>query len=116
MVRCVFCGTECTPPFTCRHCGRKFCPECRLSSIMSVSGFTSWQKKSNAWRGDAEWPGQRNDCYKQQICRILAFIQRQTRNGNALAESYECNYGDSGYRFSFSGPLWIFPVTGRKQS
>jgi len=46
MVRCDFCGTECTLPFTCQHCGRKFCPECRLPPNHECTGLTSWQKKT----------------------------------------------------------------------
>lgn len=45
MVRCDSCGNECTLPFTCQHCGRKFCPECRLPPNHQCSSLTSWQKK-----------------------------------------------------------------------
>jgi len=45
MARCDSCGNECTLPFTCQHCGRKFCPECRLPPNHQCTGLTSWQKK-----------------------------------------------------------------------
>ena len=45
MPRCDSCGNECTLPFTCQHCGGKFCPECRLPLNHQCSGITSWQKK-----------------------------------------------------------------------
>jgi len=45
MVRCDSCGNECTLPFTCQHCGRKFCPECRLPPNHQCTSLTSWQKK-----------------------------------------------------------------------
>lgn len=45
MARCDSCGNECTLPFTCQHCGGKFCPECRLPPNHQCTGITSWQKK-----------------------------------------------------------------------
>ncbi len=45
MPRCDSCGNECTLPFTCQHCGGKFCPECRLPPNHQCTGITSWQKK-----------------------------------------------------------------------
>ena len=45
MARCASCGTECTLPYTCQHCGGKFCPECRLPPNHQCTALTSWQKK-----------------------------------------------------------------------
>lgn len=45
MVRCDSCGTECTLPFTCQHCGGKFCAECRLPPSHQCTALSSWQKK-----------------------------------------------------------------------
>ena len=45
MTRCDSCGKECTLPFTCQHCGGKFCPECRLPPNHQCTALTSWQKK-----------------------------------------------------------------------
>jgi hypothetical protein len=45
MARCESCGNECTLPFTCQHCGGKFCPECRLPPNHQCTALTSWQKK-----------------------------------------------------------------------
>ncbi|MCK9591044.1 MAG: hypothetical protein M0Q91_03390 [Methanoregula sp.] len=45
MARCESCGNECVLPFTCQHCGGKFCPECRLPPNHQCAGLTSWQKK-----------------------------------------------------------------------
>jgi len=45
MARCESCGNECTLPFTCQHCGGKFCPECRLPPNHQCAGIISWQKK-----------------------------------------------------------------------
>ena len=38
MARCDHCGSECTLPFTCQHCGGKFCPACRLPPGHDCSG------------------------------------------------------------------------------
>jgi len=45
MARCESCGNECILPFTCQHCGGRFCPECRLPPNHQCAGLTSWQKK-----------------------------------------------------------------------
>jgi len=45
MARCDHCGTECILPFTCQHCGGKFCPECRLPPNHDCSGIGSWNAK-----------------------------------------------------------------------
>ncbi len=45
MTRCDYCGNEVVLPFTCQHCGGKFCPECRLPPNHQCTGIISWQKK-----------------------------------------------------------------------
>ncbi len=45
MPRCDHCGNECTLPFTCQHCGGKFCPDCRLPPGHDCAGLESWKKK-----------------------------------------------------------------------
>jgi hypothetical protein len=45
MVRCDHCGAECALPFTCQHCGGKFCPDCRLPPNHNCTGMGSWKKK-----------------------------------------------------------------------
>jgi len=45
MPRCDYCGTECALPFTCQHCGGKFCPDCRLPPGHQCAGLASWKKK-----------------------------------------------------------------------
>jgi len=45
MTRCEHCGNECTLPFTCQHCGGKFCADCRLPPNHSCTGLGSWNKK-----------------------------------------------------------------------
>jgi len=45
MTRCDYCGNECTLPFTCQHCGGKFCPECRLPPNHDCTGIGSWNAK-----------------------------------------------------------------------
>jgi hypothetical protein len=45
MTRCDHCGTECTLPFTCQHCGGKFCPDCRLPPGHDCTGIASWKRK-----------------------------------------------------------------------
>jgi len=45
MTRCDRCGTECTLPFTCQHCGGKFCPDCRLPPGHDCTGIASWKRK-----------------------------------------------------------------------
>lgn len=45
MTRCDKCGSECTLPFTCQHCGGKFCPDCRLPPNHDCTGIGSWNAK-----------------------------------------------------------------------
>jgi hypothetical protein len=45
MTRCDHCGSECTLPFSCQHCGGKFCPDCRLPPNHNCIGMGSWKKK-----------------------------------------------------------------------
>ena len=45
MSTCDHCGKECTLPFTCQHCGGKFCPDCRLPPGHDCAGITGWKKK-----------------------------------------------------------------------
>jgi hypothetical protein len=45
MARCDHCGNECVLPFTCQHCGRKFCPDCRLPPNHDCTGIGSWNAK-----------------------------------------------------------------------
>lgn len=45
MTRCDHCGTETTLPFTCQHCGGKFCADCRLPPNHNCTGIGSWNKK-----------------------------------------------------------------------
>jgi hypothetical protein len=45
MTRCDHCGSECTLPFTCQHCGGKFCPDCRLPPAHECRGIASWKRK-----------------------------------------------------------------------
>jgi len=45
MTRCDYCGSECTLPFTCQHCGGKFCPDCRLPPNHDCTGIGSWNAK-----------------------------------------------------------------------
>ncbi len=45
MTRCDHCGNECTLPFTCQHCGGKFCPDCRLPPNHDCTGLSSWNAK-----------------------------------------------------------------------
>ena len=45
MTRCDNCGTECTLPFTCQHCGGKFCADCRLPPNHNCTGIVSWNRK-----------------------------------------------------------------------
>jgi hypothetical protein len=45
MTRCDHCGSECTLPFTCQHCGGKFCPDCRLPPNHNCTGIGSWNAK-----------------------------------------------------------------------
>jgi hypothetical protein len=45
MTRCDHCGSECTLPFTCQHCGGKFCAGCRLPPNHNCTGIGSWNAK-----------------------------------------------------------------------
>ena len=45
MTRCDHCGNECTLPFTCQHCGGKFCADCRLPPNHDCTGIGSWNAK-----------------------------------------------------------------------
>jgi len=45
MTRCDHCGSECTLPFTCQHCGGKFCADCRLPPNHTCTGIGSWNAK-----------------------------------------------------------------------
>jgi hypothetical protein len=45
MPRCEHCGAECAIPFTCQHCGGKFCPECRLPPAHDCTGMQSWKNR-----------------------------------------------------------------------
>ena len=45
MPACDNCGKECTLPFTCQHCGGKFCPDCRSAACSRVYGDREWKKK-----------------------------------------------------------------------
>jgi len=45
MSACEYCGNECALPFTCDHCGGKFCPDCRLPPNHNCTGLGSWNRK-----------------------------------------------------------------------
>ncbi len=45
MTRCDYCGNECILPFTCQHCGGKFCPDCRLPPSHDCTGIGRWNAK-----------------------------------------------------------------------
>ena len=45
MTRCDYCGSETALPFTCQHCGGKFCPDCRLPPNHNCTGIGSWNSK-----------------------------------------------------------------------
>jgi hypothetical protein len=45
MTRCDHCGSETALPFTCQHCGGKFCSDCRLPPNHNCTGIVSWNKK-----------------------------------------------------------------------
>jgi len=45
MTRCDRCSNECTLPFTCQHCGGKFCPDCRLPPNHDCAGIGNWNSK-----------------------------------------------------------------------
>ena len=45
MARCDHCGAECALPFTCQHCGGKFCENCRLPPSHECTNLSSWNKR-----------------------------------------------------------------------
>lgn len=45
MARCDHCGSDCVLPFTCQHCGGKFCSDCRLPPNHNCPGISSWNAK-----------------------------------------------------------------------
>jgi hypothetical protein len=45
MTRCDHCGNECILPFTCQHCGGKYCQDCRLPPNHDCTGIGSWNAK-----------------------------------------------------------------------
>lgn len=45
MTRCDHCGNEVSLPFTCQHCGGKYCADCRLPPNHNCTGLGSWNKK-----------------------------------------------------------------------
>jgi hypothetical protein len=45
MIRCDKCGCDVVLPFTCQHCGGKFCPDCRLPPSHNCAGISSWHAK-----------------------------------------------------------------------
>jgi hypothetical protein len=45
MTHCDKCGSEVSLPFTCQHCGRKFCPDCRLPPNHDCTGIVGWNAK-----------------------------------------------------------------------
>ena len=45
MTRCDQCGNETALPFTCQHCGGKFCADCRLPPNHNCTGIGSWNRK-----------------------------------------------------------------------
>lgn len=45
MTRCDHCGNDTTLPFTCQHCGGKFCADCRLPPNHNCTGIGSWNRK-----------------------------------------------------------------------
>ena len=45
MTRCDTCGNEVALPFTCQHCGGKFCPDCRLPPNHGCTGIDRWNAK-----------------------------------------------------------------------
>jgi len=45
MTRCDKCGNEILLPFTCQHCGGKYCSDCRLPPNHECTGISSWNAK-----------------------------------------------------------------------
>jgi len=45
MTRCDHCGNEVVLPFSCQHCGGKFCDECRLPPNHNCVNIRTWKKK-----------------------------------------------------------------------
>lgn len=45
MTRCDHCGNETALPYTCQHCGGKFCADSRLPPNHACTGIGSWNRK-----------------------------------------------------------------------
>jgi len=45
MTRCDRCSNETALPFSCQHCGGKFCADCRLPPNHNCTGINSWNSK-----------------------------------------------------------------------
>ncbi|MDD1693117.1 MAG: hypothetical protein LUQ71_00175 [Methanoregula sp.] len=45
MTACDHCGNETVMPYTCQHCGGKFCADCRLPPNHNCTGLGSWNRK-----------------------------------------------------------------------
>jgi hypothetical protein len=45
MTRCDHCENEVVLPFSCQHCGGKFCDECRLPPNHNCVNIGTWKKK-----------------------------------------------------------------------
>jgi len=45
MTRCDKCGNEVLLPFTCQHCGGKYCAGCRLPPNHDCAGIAGWNAK-----------------------------------------------------------------------
>ena len=45
MTACDHCGNETALPFTCQHCGGKYCADCRLPPNHNCTGIGSWNSK-----------------------------------------------------------------------
>ncbi len=45
MTRCDHCGHECALPFTCQHCGGRYCPDCRLPPGHDCTGIAGWNAR-----------------------------------------------------------------------
>jgi hypothetical protein len=45
MSRCDHCGNEVVLPFSCQHCGGKFCETCRLPPNHDCVNIGTWKKK-----------------------------------------------------------------------
>ena len=59
MARCNHCGNECILPFTCQHCGGRYCPDCRLPPSHDCAGIRSWNARPRPAAGmNYRWGGQ----------------------------------------------------------